>query len=192
MKSLIIVLSGPSGAGKGTIYNEIRKKRNNVYRYVSCTTRGKRENERDGVDYNFVTVEKFKEMEKQGYFLETIFFHGNYYGTPIPKLEDYEQKDIFFDLNAEGGLKIKERFTQAILIYIMPKNIEELKRRVDGRGIGRIELARNEVELAKMFDWLIINDNIDDSVTAIEDIIRICKNNRMSNKDNLDFIDNFY
>ena len=121
-----------------------------------------------------------------------VHFHGNYYGTPIPKLEDYEQKDIFFDLNAEGGLKIKERFTQAILIYIMPKNIEELKRRVDGRGIGRIELARNEVELAKMFDWLIINDNIDDSVTAIEDIIRICKNNRMSNKDNLDFIDNFY
>ena len=192
MKSLIIVLSGPSGAGKGTIYNEICKKRHNVYRYVSCTTRGKRENERDGVDYDVVTVEKFKEREKQGYFLETIFFHGNYYGTPIPKLGDYDQKDIFFDLNAVCGLKIKERFPQAILIYIMPKNIEELKRRVDGRGIGRIELARNEVELAKRFDWLIINDKIADSVTAIEDIIRICRNNRMSNKDNLDCTDSFY
>ena len=192
MKSLIIVLSGPSGAGKGTIYNEICKRRNNVYRYLSCTTRKKRKNEKDGVDYDFVTIEEFKEREKQGYFLETIFFQGNYYGTPIPKLSDYEQRDIFFDLNAEGGLKIKEKFPQAILIYIMPINIEELKRRVDGRGIERIELARNEVELAKRFDWLIINDNIADSVNVVEDIIRIYRNNRMSNKDNLDFIDSFY
>lgn len=192
MENLIIVLSGPSGAGKGTIYDSISKNRKNVYRYVSYTTRSRRPSEFEGVDYNYVSFEEFKKKQNENFFLETIFYNGNYYGTPIPNFEEHSEVDIFFDLNAKGGLKIKECFPEAILIYIMPKDIKELERRMSDRGLERIEFAKQEVELAKKFDWLIVNDNLSAAVSKIESILNIYKESRMLNKKNQDFLDNFY
>ena len=192
MEKLIVVISGPSGAGKGTIYKKISEKRNDVYRYVSYTTRKKRESEVEGFDYNYVSFEEFQEKKESDFFLETIFYDGNYYGTPIPKIEQHNDVDLFFDLNPEGGLKIKEKFPKAILIYIMPPNLEELKKRMENRGNKRLEFSKQEIELAKNFEWIVVNDDLESAVTQVENIIELCRKHKMYNKLNQDFLNNFY
>ena len=190
MKNLIVVLSGPSGAGKGSLYKEISKRRN-VSKYVSATTRKPREGEINGVDYDFITVEEFKKKMQDDYFLETIKYADNYYGTPKPNLET-QNGDIFFDLNAEGSMKIKKLYPEAVLIYILPPNVKELVRRIGNRGKERIKLAEQEKEIAKKFDWLIINENLEDATNQIEAILTVERQCRMMNCENQNFLDTYY
>ena len=192
MEKLIVVLSGPSGAGKGSIYQSISSKLQNTTKYVSMTTRQRRVNEVDGFDYKFVSEEEFKEKEKNGYFLETNFFDGNYYGTPNISSNVREGKDIFFDLNAEGGLKIKKEFPDAILFYILPQNLEQLKRQLGNRGRQRLVLAKQEIPIAIKYDWLIINKNVDEAADEIIEIMNIIRKSRMQNTANQDFVKKFY
>lgn len=192
MENLIVVLSGPSGAGKGTIYKKILEKRENVYRCVSSTTREPRIGEIQGFDYDFITIEKFKQREKQSYFLETTFYNGNYYGTPNPNIQTSNKNDLFFDLNAEGGMKIKQAYPEAILIYIMPPNLEQLKKQLGNRGNKRLELGKQEVQIALQYDWLIINKNPTEAANEVIQIMEIVRKSKMQNSWNKNFVEKFY
>lgn len=192
MNGLIVVLSGPSGAGKGTVYNEIAKKRNNVRKEISVTTREKRNGEVDGKDYLFVSKETFLKWKKQEKFIESVEYDGQYYGTLKVNLNDLKDFDIFFDKDVRGALKIKECYPEAILIYIMPKDVDTLIKRRGDRGKNRHELSKGEVEIAKHMEWLVINDDIDIAVLTIEGILNCVRNNRMSNKENIQFLSDFY
>lgn len=167
MNGLIVVLSGPSGAGKGTVYNEIAKKRNNVRKEISVTTREKRNGEVCGKDYLFVSKETFLNWKEQERFIESVEYDGQYYGTLKVDLNDLNNFDIFFDKDVRGALKIKECYPEAILIYIMPKDVDTLIKR---RG----------------------DDDIDIAVSTIEGILNCVRNNRMSNKENIQFLSDFY
>lgn len=192
MNGLIVVLSGPSGAGKGTLYKALAKRRENLRKEISVTTREKRIGEVCGEDYIFITKEVFKKWVKENKFLEWIEYDGEYYGTLKPNLEDLKNKDIFFDKNAKGALKIKEMYPEAVLIYILPKDVETLIKRRNNRGKNRHELSIEEVEVAKKIDWFVINDNLDVAVSSIEEIINCVRKNRMSNSENIEFLNNFY
>ena len=192
MKNLIVVLSGPSGAGKGSIYKKISNMSDRTVRYVSMTTRMQREGEIPGFDYDYSSIDEFKERETQGYFLETDFYDGNYYGTPrISNIEELG-KDVFFDLNANGAMKIKEAYPEAILIYILPPNLERLKRQLGNRGDARIELAKAEVPLALRYEWLVINDDLDRAASDILSIMEVIRKSRMQNSENQSFVKQFY
>ncbi|MBE5821485.1 MAG: guanylate kinase [Clostridiales bacterium] len=192
MNNIIVVLSGPSGAGKGTIYKEIAKE-GNTYRYVSCTTRSPREGEVEGFDYEYISKQEFKEREDKGFFLETSLYDSNYYGTPIPDLDKHYPNDIFFDVNVEGGINIKKAFPNAILIYIIPPTIEELIKRMGDRGKGRIEIAKKEVEVAKkVYDYLVVNDNLQEAIKQVKKILEVERINKMKNSSNQDFLKNYY
>lgn len=192
MKNLIVVLSGPSGAGKGSIYKKIAKMSDRTVRYVSMTTRQQRAGEVPGFDYDYVTVEEFKEREAQGYFLETDLYDGNYYGTP--KISNIEElgKDVFFDLNANGAIKIKEAYPEAILIYILPPNLDKLKQQMRNRGKGRLDLAKAEVPLALQYEWLVINDDLGRAASEILTIMEVIRKSRMQNPENQSFVKHFY
>lgn len=192
MKNLIVVLSGPSGAGKGSIYNAISKVRNNVYRCVSATTRGARPGEVQDVDYDFVSVEEFLEREKNDYFFETTFFDGNYYGTPKVENQIRGEVDVFYDVNTEGAVRIKNQYPEAILIYVLPPNFERLKAQMGNRGVKRIELGKKENPIALDFDWLIINENIKESAQQVMNIMELVRKNAMRMKENQEFVKNFY
>lgn len=192
MKNLIVVLSGPSGAGKGSVYKKISQMSNRTVRFVSMTTRKQRVGEVPGFDYDYVTVEEFKEREAQGYFLETDFYDGNYYGTP--KISNIEElgKDVFFDLNANGAMRIKEAYPEAILIYILPPNLERLKKQLGNRGKARLDLAKAEVPLALEYEWLVINDDLDRAASEILRIMDVIRKSRMQNSENQSFVKRFY
>lgn len=192
MSNVIVVLSGPSGAGKGTIYKKIAKK-GNSFRYVSATTRNPRKGEVVGFDYEYISIQEFLRREKEGLFLETNFYDGNYYGTPRPNLSKYYPKDIFFDVNVDGGIKIKEAFPNAILIYIIPPNVEELIKRMGDRGKERIEIAKKEVIIAeKEYDYLVVNDNLNKAVSQVNNILEVERINKMKCSSNQDFLKNYY
>lgn len=192
MNNLIIVLSGPSGAGKGTIYKEIDKK-GNSYRYVSSTTRNPREGEVEGFDYEYISKEEFLKRKKEDFFLETNLYDGNYYGTPIPNLSIHYPKDIFFDVNVDGGISIKKAFPNAILIYIIPPNVEELIKRMSDRGKDRIDIAKQEVEVAiKEYDYLVVNNDLRKAVNQVEQILEVERINKMKSESNQEFLRKYY
>lgn len=192
MNGLIVVLSGPSGAGKGTVYDALSKKRINVKKEVSVTTREKRKGEVCGKDYIFVSKRTFEEWVNESKFIEWVEYDGEYYGTLKPDLSDLKEKDIFFDKDVRGALKIKEMYPEAVLIYILPKDVETLIKRRKDRGKNRHELSKAEVEIAKNMEWLIINDDINLAVTTLEEIINCVRKSRMINSANIEFLNNFY
>lgn len=193
MKGSIVVLSGPSGSGKGTVYKEIQKRRKNVTKELSFTTREPRAEEENAVDYFFVTRQDFLNMKQKDLFLEDVEYDSELYGTlklDMSKLE--ENTDVFFDKDVRGALKIKEAYDEAILIYLIPKDVETLIKRRGNRGNNRQQIAENEIELAKKLEWLVINDNIEDTVIQVENIIKCIKQNRIQNEKNIKFLDEFY
>lgn len=193
MKGSIVVLSGPSGSGKGTVYKEIQKRRKNVTKELSFTTREPRAEEENAVDYFFVTRQEFLNMKQKDLFLEDVEYDSELYGTlklDMSKLE--ENTDVFFDKDVRGALKIKEAYDEAILIYLIPKDVETLIKRRGNRGNNRQQIAENEIELAKKLEWLVINDNIEDTVMQVENIIKCIKQNRIQNEKNIKFLDEFY
>lgn len=176
--SKVYVVSGPSGSGKGTVLAAL-KKRQDVFYSVSATTRGMRDGERNGVDYHFITKEKFREMIGQNEFLEYAEYVENFYGTPLTPIRDNlsEGRDVLVEIEVQGFLQIKQKMPEAVTIFIMPPSVEELERRLRGRGtedeqkiVGRLQAAVREMEYAEQYDHVVINDELD---KAVSEILRI-------------------
>ena len=175
----LIVISGPSGVGKGTIVNELLKKGDYALS-VSCTTRAPRVGEKEGISYFFISKQKFLSMIEDGGFLEYDNHFENYYGTPKDFVEKQLQtKNVILEIEVNGAFKVKKSYPEAILIMIAPPGMEELKSRLVGRGTESAEdieerLARLDYELAQSdkYDYTVINDDLERAIGEIEKIIK--------------------
>lgn len=192
MNGMIIILSGPSGAGKGRIFDEIAKTRNNVRKVLSVTTRQRRQEEIGKDTYMYVTKQEFQDMIEKGMFFEWEEYDGNYYGTLNIPTEELSTRDLFFDKDVRGAISIKKAYPEAISIYVMPKDKETLEARRGNRGAKRAEIAKGEIILAKRLDFLIVNDDITTAVSQVEAIIECMRGSSMKNKQNIKFLDEFY
>ncbi len=179
-EGLLIIISGPSGAGKGTVYNEVLRRRPGIKKSVSVTTRAPRPNEVEGVHYYFRTLEQYQRMIAQGEFLETASVYCNYYGTPkAPVLEMLAHgDDVMFEIDTLGAEQIRRKYPRSITIFIMPPDFEELERRLRGRGTEseeaiqrRLGLARSELAKYRLFDYMVFNDEVEHAVNSVLAII---------------------
>lgn len=178
-KGVLVVLSGFSGAGKGTIMKEIIK-RYPYFLSISATTRKPREGETDGVDYFFHTKEEFQAMIKNGELIEWAEYVGNYYGTPKKAVEQQlaEGKDVLLEIEMQGGMLVKEQFPEALLLFVTPPSFAELERRLIGRGTEteeeiarRMQRATEEAAYMSSYDYLIINDQLEQAIQDVHQII---------------------
>lgn len=180
-RGVLIVISGPSGVGKGTIINKLFDMDDNLYFSVSATTRKPRQGEVNGVHYTFKTVEEFEHDIETGEMLEHAQFSGNYYGTPRSAVEKKlsQGKDVVLDIEIQGAKNVKRLMPEAVLVYILPPSIEELKNRLAGRHTEteesmsrRLHTAYSELhEAPELYDYFIVNDVVENAATKIEDIL---------------------
>ena len=179
-EGLLIIISGPSGAGKGTVYNEVVARHPNIKKSVSVTTRNPRPGEVEGVHYYFRTLEQYQEMIAKGEFLETASVYCNYYGTPkAPVLKMLaDGNDVMFEIDTLGAEQIRKKYPKSITIFLMPPSFEELERRLRGRGTEseeaitrRLGLARSELSKYKLFDYIVFNDNVENAIEGVISII---------------------
>ncbi|MFV9509938.1 guanylate kinase [Tepidibacillus sp. LV47] len=179
-KGLLIVLSGPSGVGKGTVCSQLRKEQSDLVYSVSATTRPPRVGEVNGVNYFFKTREEFEQMIKNNELLEWAEYVGNYYGTPRKFVEDTIQqgKDIILEIEVQGALKVKQTYPEGIFIFLMPPSLAELKNRIIHRGtesdeslIKRMNAAKEELQMMKHYDYAVVNDEVNKAVKRIQSII---------------------
>lgn len=169
-RGLLVVFSGPSGSGKGTVLKEALKKNDNLCVSVSATTRAPRDGETDGVDYMFYTKEQFLELVSENGFLEWACFCENYYGTPRAEIESLldSGKNVVLEIEVQGAMKIKEKCPDAVLIFNLPPSMEELKNRLVGRKTDaqdvidkRLNTAVWEISQADKYDYILVNDEIE-------------------------------
>jgi len=180
-KGLLIVVSGPSGVGKGTVREKLFNTPNhNLHYSISMTTRAPRIGEVDGIDYFFVSKDEFLTRVKDDAMLEWAEFVGNYYGTPLDYVEKsrLEGKDVVLEIEVQGAMQVKNKVRDGLFVFLAPPSIEELENRLLTRGTEdievikkRIDKARNELPLADSYDYVVINDNVDSAVSEILDII---------------------
>ena len=178
----LIVISGPSGCGKGTICNYLLNKNKNIYLSISMTTRNPRNFEKDGKDYYFVSKEEFEKRIGENKFLEYAKVHNDhYYGTPKDKVEEYLNKgiDVLLEIDIQGALQINNTLKEAIFIFIMPPSMRELKRRLIMRNtetkeqiVERFKKAYQEINEVNKYNYIIINDEIEKAVSKVEAIIK--------------------
>jgi guanylate kinase len=179
-KGLLIVVSGPSGSGKGTLLTRLIKEEENIFFSISATTRKPRESEENKIHYFFITKEEFEEQIEQGNMLEYAEYCGNFYGTP--KIEVEKQlnlgKDVLVEIEVEGALQVMKKAPDALFIFIMPPSIEELEKRLIGRGTEpqdvidkRIEKAKKEITQADKYQYIVVNDDLDRAYNQIKEII---------------------
>lgn len=179
-KGLLIVLSGPSGVGKGTVCSALRSRVPDLVYSVSATTRKPRMGEVDGVNYFFKEREQFLSMIEHDQLLEFAEYVGNFYGTPRDFVEETLAggKDIILEIEVQGALKVKEKFPEGIFIFLTPPSLDELKDRIVGRGTEnqatidhRMSVAVDEMELIQHYDYSVVNDEINQACKRIESII---------------------
>ncbi|ANY69818.1 guanylate kinase [Paenibacillus sp. BIHB 4019] len=179
-KGLLIVLSGPSGVGKGTVCSVLRKKMPNLVYSVSATTRLPRQGEVDGVNYFFKTREQFQEMMARDALLEHAEYVGNCYGTPRDFVERTLAggQDVILEIEVQGALKVKEKFPEGVFIFLVPPSLDELKQRITGRGTEtqdtinhRMTVAEEEMNLLSHYDYAVVNDEIEAACYRIESIL---------------------
>lgn len=179
---ILVVVSGFSGAGKGTLMKELLKRYDNYALSVSATTRQPREGEKDGEDYFFVSREYFQQMIEDGRLVEYAQYVNHYYGTPRDYVEKKmaEGKDVILEIEIQGALKVKKRFPDALLIFVTPPSAGELRRRLVGRGTETIEVinarlrrAAEEASGMEAYDYLLINDEIDACVEQMHQLITL-------------------
>ncbi|MCI6499173.1 guanylate kinase [Lachnospiraceae bacterium HCP1S3_C3] len=179
-KGVLVVISGFSGSGKGTMMKELVSNYEGYALSISATTRKPREGEEDGREYFFKTEEEFKKMISEDAFLEHACYVGNYYGTPKAYVEKMlnEGKNVLLEIEIQGALNIKKQMPDAALIFILPPSAEELKRRLIGRGTesmdvieARLNRAKEEAEGIENYDYVIVNDKLDESVAALDNLI---------------------
>ena len=180
-KGKLIVISGASGVGKGTVLNLMMEKRDDLCFSVSATTRPPRPGESDGIHYYFVTKEQFEDMIAQNAFLEYDAHNANYYGTPRAQAEEkMERGPVLLDIDVNGAKQVKEHSPEAVLVFIMPPSLEELERRLRGRGDTpeeqiriRMERSKWEMEQSSWYDYVVTND---DAQRCADEILNIIAN----------------
>lgn len=176
----LLVLSGPSGVGKGTVCEALMSERDDIIYSTSVTTRKKRPLEKEGENYFFMSLEEFEGCVEDGVFLEHAKVHGNYYGTPKKFVEDQIKKGniVILEIDVQGALQIKKNFSDAIFIFLQPPNLEELRRRIVGRQTEteevinlRMDNAKKEVEYLDEYDYAVVNNEVQKAVQKINHII---------------------
>ena len=194
-QGILIVVSGFSGAGKGTLIKAMLEKYHNYALSISATTRMPREGEKDGREYFFVSREKFEQMIEEEQLIEHARYVNNYYGTPRQYVfqQMADGRDVILEIEIQGALKIKERFPEALLLFVTPPSADELKRRLVGRGTETMEVIRQrlhraaeEAEGITSYDYILINDKLEDCVEAMHQLIQ-AQHRKVSS--NLDFIE---
>jgi guanylate kinase len=181
MRANVYIVSAPSGSGKTTLLQSLLKSFNDLKFSVSHTTRQPRQGERDGIDYFFTEKTRFREMAGRGEFLEWAEYYGQLYGTSRAFVEQHVNsgRDVILDIDVNGAQQVKAKIADAITVFIMPPSFAELERRLRARrqesdeAINRrLEIARSEISVCRSYDYIVINDVLDDSVQALEAIVR--------------------
>ena len=179
-KGLLIIVSGPSGAGKGTICKELVNRDNSIIVSVSATTRQPRNAEVDGISYHFISRDVFEEMIENDGFLEHACVYDNYYGTPKDFVVEQitQGKNVLLEIDIQGALQVKKKYPEGIFVFILPPSMDTLKNRIVGRGSEtpeslkkRLSCAVNEIELIKNYDYFIINDTVATATDTLQAII---------------------
>ena len=181
-QGILAVVSGFSGAGKGTLMKELLRRYDNYALSISATTRSPREGEVDGREYFFVSKERFQQMMEEGSLVEYAQYVNHYYGTPKEYVmrQMAQGKDVILEIEIQGALKVKKRFPEALLLFVTPPSAEELCRRLVGRGTETIEVinarlrrAAEEASGMEAYDYLLINDDIDRCVEEMHSLIQL-------------------
>ncbi|AOR23222.1 guanylate kinase [Clostridium taeniosporum] len=179
-RGLLIVISGPSGAGKGTICKELLDKNDNLLLSVSATTRSPRKGEVDGVNYHFLSKDEFINRIEKDDFLEHAEVYGNYYGTPKSNVDKMLEsgKDVILEIDIQGALKVKENTEEGVFVFILPPSMEELKQRIIKRGsetpeslMKRFKSAYKEINFVSKYNYAVVNDEVGVAVEKLEAII---------------------
>ena len=180
-EGILIVVSGFSGAGKGTIMKALLERYDNYALSISATTRNPRPGEEEGKAYFFKTTEEFEKMIAQDDLIEYAMYVGNYYGTPKAYVEEQLRagKDVILEIEIQGALKVKEKFPNTLLLFVTPPSAEELRKRLEGRGTetqevidGRMKRAIEEAEYMDQYDYLVVNDELDVCVEEMHHLIQ--------------------
>lgn len=197
-KGLLLVVSGPSGAGKGTICKSILEQNDHIKLSISATTRKPRTGEVHGVNYFFIEKEEFKTMIEQGEFLEYAQIYDNFYGTPKAAIMETLEKgqDVILEIEMQGARQVKEVYPEGIFVFVLPPSLKELKNRIVGRGTEtaeeiekRFSCAFEEIKQIDDYDYFIVNQDVEKSVKELESIISSEKNKVTRYKNNI--IDKF-
>ena len=180
-EGILIVVSGFSGAGKGTIMKALLERYDNYALSISATTRNPRPGEEEGKVYFFKTTEEFEKMIAKDDLIEYAMYVGNYYGTPKAYVEEQLRagKDVILEIEIQGALKVKEKFPNTLLLFVTPPSAEELRKRLEGRGTetrevidGRMKRAIEEAEYMDQYDYLVVNDELDVCVEEMHHLIQ--------------------
>lgn len=195
-KGVLVVVSGFSGAGKGTLMKSLISRYDNYALSISCTTRAPRNGEENGREYFFISKEAFEKKIEEDGFVEYARYVDNYYGTPRDFVEEQMEqgRDILLEIEIQGALKIRKRFPDAILVFITPPSAEELRNRLTGRGTEsaeiiekRLQRAVQESEGVEAYDYILINDDIDTCTEKLHNLIRAARDRSAAH---LDIIEN--
>ena len=179
-RGLLLVVSGPSGAGKGTICNALVGSHPEIFLSVSATTRKPREGEIEGKSYYFMQEEQFKDKIASGGFIEWACFCGNYYGTPKDKVEQLldEGKDVILEIEVQGAMKVRSEYPEAVFVFVLPPSMHELRNRIVGRGTETEEVINERLKTAAWefshiakYNYILLNDNIESAVERFSAII---------------------
>lgn len=193
-KGMLIVVSGPSGCGKGTVLAEILKS-DRIFYSVSATTRSPRPGETDGVNYYFLTKEKFEKLIEEDGMLEYASYCGNYYGTPKKPVEDMleQGKHVILEIEVQGAMKVMEKCPEAVFVFILPPSLKELERRLNKRGTEaedvikkRLSEAAGEIKQAYKYNYAVINGELEKAVDDLKAIIRAEELKSVNSKNNID------
>lgn len=180
-QGLLIVLSGPSGSGKNTVCDEVKKNNSNIWESISMTSRKPRKGEEDGKAYYFVSTEEFEKNVEDDKMLEYAQFAGNYYGTPKESVQKHLDKgeDVILVIEIQGALQIKKKLPQALFIFLLPPSMKELKRRLTDRHtesekkiLERFEAAYKEINEISKYNYVIINDKVEEAAQKLDAIIK--------------------
>ena len=194
-KGQLIVVSGPSGVGKGTVLKEYLNSRDGIAYSVSATTRQPRPGEENGIHYYFLSREEFERTAAEGGMLEYASYNGNYYGTPKAPVEQQRNQgnDGVLEIEVQGALQVKKSCPDALLIFVAPPSFEELKNRLTGRQTedaktveNRLNIARQELMCAGEYDYIIVNDTVEQAVRRLGQIISANRYNKNNMKEFLD------